>query len=1038
MVSNYKAITQYNEGQLGKDTASRKSQVNMYSDPTHFVYEILQNADDYRANKVSFQLLSDKLIIEHNGIPFNTENVEAISYFGEGTSHDDPVKTGHFGLGFKSVFAFTASPIIHSGDEHFEIFDLYRLRAVATPSDLPENCTRIILPFNHMDLRPDYIENYISPETAFNEISKRLKELNKISLLFTQHIREIKWVAVDEKGNYLRDETPTENETYSPVFRKRKTTITDGESTQTYLVFSRRIQWYDSFTEKENQYKPVDIAFRLDDEGKSVSKKKHPLVVLFKTKIETHMGFLLNGPYRTTPNRETINISDEFNEYLVAETATLLAEALPQLKRMKLLDVNLLRTLPIVGEDFSEDNENNLFQPIYERVKVELSEKALLPTDDGIFVSAKQAKFASGEGLRELLSEEQFKLLFDAEVTQRWLSKEITDDKTHDLWYYLGHELDVEEINPRTLARKITSDFLENQTDEWMLQFYIYLDSVWDTVKLIVKDKTFIRLNDGQHVPPFQDDGSPNAYLSTEEESNFPIVNRKFVDDAQTRYFLKERVGIPEPDIVDEVIEKILPKYSQEEIKTESGDEHRSDISKILSALKTDSQSKKGRIDKALRETPFLQAANSSTGEITYKRPTDIYTRSVDLEIYFHGNPDTWFLDEGDDEKEWLNLGLEDKPRYFAFVTELPRDIKNRLRNNNECTSEISITDYSLDGLKHFLNRIIDENEPQLKIKYARILWDYLLGHLVSLSKWQVDNFFNGVYRWYYYTEHSAYFDAACFKLICDSAWLPSQDGEFYKPSEISLKQLPLDFIRDTYLAERIGFKSNVLTDALTILTDISGVELDEKDIDFMKSLKENPTEYQRIKDEIVFTMPVQIELPTGNPPEDPERYKRKITEKDRPKKRYERKPINQRIQALIDAKTWLKEEYKNKDKKIICQICKEIMPFKTRKGEYYFEDVESFDDFDREIEELHLALCPVCAAKYKEFIKPKDKNERSELKRDKMQKFKSALLESDSRMIPIELDKSETVYFTEKHLLAIKTLIEEQERKRKQDPQEP
>jgi len=106
-------------------------------------------------------------------------------------------------------------------------------------------------------------------------------------------------------------------------------------------------------------------------------------------------------------------------------------------------------------------------------------------------------------------------------------------------------------------------------------------------------------------------------------------------------------------------------------------------------------------------------------------------------------------------------------------------------------------------------------------------------------------------------------------------------------------------------------------------------------------------------------------------------------------------------------------------------------MPFKTRKGEYYFEGVESFDDFDREIEELHLALCPVCAAKYKEFIKPKDKNERSELERDEMQKFKSVLLESNSQMIPIDLDKSETVYFTKKHLIAIKTLIEEQERKK-------
>lgn len=1034
MASDYEAITQYNEEQLGKDTASRKSQVNMYSDPTHFVYEILQNADDYHATEVSFHLLSDKLIIEHNGIPFNTMNVKAISYFGKGTSEEDLVKTGHFGLGFKSVFAFTASPIIHSGDEQFEIIDLYRLRAVATPSDLPENCTRIILPFNHMDLRPNYIENYISPATAFNEISKRLKELNKISLLFTQHIREVKWVAIDEKGHYLRDDTPKENETYSPVFRKRKTTITDGESTQTYIVFSRTIQWYDPSTEKENQYKPVDIAFRLDDEGKSVSKTKHPLVVLFKTKIETHMGFLLNGPYRTTPNRETINIGDDFNQHLIAETATLLAETLPQLRDMGFMDINLLTTLPIVDKEFLEENEDNLFLPIYERVKVELCENTLLPMDDGNFVSAKQAKFADGEGLKKLISEDHLKALLNVEEPKKWLSKEITSDKTYDLWRYLRFVLNVEEVSPTKFARKITSQFLEEQTDEWMVQFYIYLDSVWKTVNNIIKDLPIIRLTDDKHVLPFKDDGSPNAYLSTEGDSDFPTLKRKLVDNEQARKFLKDVIGIPKPDIVEEVIERILPKYGQEERETISKDEHTSDISKILSALKTDSQRKKERIDKALRKTPFLQAVNSSSGEVAYKKPDDVYFHSPYLEMYFHDNSNAWFLNEEESKNEWSNLGVEDKPRFISFSRELPWDIKSQLRDGSGHTEDISIVDYSLDGLINFLNKIINESNPELKTKYAQTLWDFLLGRLDGLTVWEKNKFSKGEYCWFYYTRRSAYFDGTWLKLVRDYAWVPSKDGIFNKPNEISIEQLPLDFMRDTYLAERIGFKSNVLIDALTILTDMSGVELDENDIDFMKLLKENPTEYQRIKNEIVSTMPIQIELPTGNPPENPERYKRKITEKDRPKKKYERRPINQRIELLIDAKTWLKEEYKNEDKKIICQICKDIMPFKTRKGEYYFEDVESFDDFDREIEELHLALCPVCAAKYKEFIKPKNKNESGELKRDKMQKFKSAIIGSNCQMIPIELDKSETVYFTEKHLLAIKTLIEEQERKIKQD----
>jgi len=76
--SNYLEISKHNEEQSGRDLATRKSQVAMYSDFSHFVFEILQNADDYCATEISFALFHDRLVIEHNGIPFKEENVRAI------------------------------------------------------------------------------------------------------------------------------------------------------------------------------------------------------------------------------------------------------------------------------------------------------------------------------------------------------------------------------------------------------------------------------------------------------------------------------------------------------------------------------------------------------------------------------------------------------------------------------------------------------------------------------------------------------------------------------------------------------------------------------------------------------------------------------------------------------------------------------------------------------------------------------------------------------------------------------------------------
>ena len=179
MPSDYKAIAKYNEEQLGRDTASRKRQISMYSDSTHFIYEILQNADDYEAKEVFFKLSETELWIEHDGEPFTEENVKAITYFGRSTSEEDPAKTGRFGIGFKSVFAFTATPIIISDCEHFQIYGLYRVKEHPYPDDLPRPRTRIILPFNHESEKPDYVENLMPKAEAYSKIEERLTSLNK-------------------------------------------------------------------------------------------------------------------------------------------------------------------------------------------------------------------------------------------------------------------------------------------------------------------------------------------------------------------------------------------------------------------------------------------------------------------------------------------------------------------------------------------------------------------------------------------------------------------------------------------------------------------------------------------------------------------------------------------------------------------------------------------------------------------------------------------------------------------------------------------
>lgn len=94
----------------------------LYSSKQRMIFELLQNADDTPAgNEVSFHIDAyyDYLLIMHNGLPFNQDDVEAITSAAESTKRNDRKKTGYKGIGFKSVFTDSEEVLIKSGGFQF-------------------------------------------------------------------------------------------------------------------------------------------------------------------------------------------------------------------------------------------------------------------------------------------------------------------------------------------------------------------------------------------------------------------------------------------------------------------------------------------------------------------------------------------------------------------------------------------------------------------------------------------------------------------------------------------------------------------------------------------------------------------------------------------------------------------------------------------------------------------------------------------------------------------------------------------------------
>lgn len=159
---------------------ARRAQIRGHGyDELSVFAELVQNAEDAYAQRQSLGLDSvDKpyasfsydgsgdrvLVMEHRGRPFNfwrhgdredrnySRDVDGVlrsagSYKPLSQNGATTVPTvGRFGLGFKSVYLLTDSPIIHSGQWHFQINDGCLPKELPPPHDLNLWDTRIILP----------------------------------------------------------------------------------------------------------------------------------------------------------------------------------------------------------------------------------------------------------------------------------------------------------------------------------------------------------------------------------------------------------------------------------------------------------------------------------------------------------------------------------------------------------------------------------------------------------------------------------------------------------------------------------------------------------------------------------------------------------------------------------------------------------------------------------------------------------------------------------------------------------------------------
>jgi len=809
---------------------------NLYSDSSHFLFEILQNAEDAKAKHVKFYLTSEEIRIWHNGVDFNFDDIKSITSINKSTKVDDFTQIGKHGVGFKSVLSLTKSPVIRSSGVEFEIRD------IVLPNILDNNYngekTEIILPFNREDL---------NVEQTISNIYNRITNLGFRNILFLNNIQKIEWEFEENSGIYTK--SSQDNYQGQPVSRRTinysQNVNSEREvSEATYLVFSEKIKI-------EGNDLQTDIAYGIvDNDVKDTITRidKSKICVFFETEHETHLNFLIQAMFSTTSTRERIplNPEDTQNFELLKHAGDITANSLKTLKALKLLNIDVLNMMPL------DEDEDPILNMMYEKIKARLCSKIeLLPNQFGSFGNSENSMLAATSWIEELLNQQQCEQLFGKPYF-------IEKCQSHtELYNYFKHEIGLDIIDSRTFAESLTKEFLEAQSDKWIMDFYKAVHKVESIWKIThnnqsppLLDKFIIRGDDGKHYNIRDENGDEAIYLFEDVATHdFPTVKRIICKDEDILVLLKD-LKIKQFDKLAFIKKYIFPNYKAVKIKV-TKKEFRSHIKTIIEyydGINTDEEGlslnlEKKKFLRLINDQMYFQADFNKEGKENHKN------WSPYKYLYFPDDRLKTYFDDSETEIGFVKQQDLDKIQgYKSFLSDLGvqsllRPIPYQLERSEKFSLareklNLNVTHF-YDDEKNYTFKDLDIIMEHMSSTKSSLIWDSLVNLQKNLLLQNQQNYFQGSFSFSNRTQRYVQFPSHLVEVLQENSWL-YHNGKTYSPSEILYEDLNEEIYKKDEFSEPLIDLLNFKIDELIpeeVLENLS--EEQRKKISLLEQLED-------------------------------------------------------------------------------------------------------------------------------------------------------------------------------------------------------
>lgn len=799
-----------------------KMVVDKYSDQAHFLYELLQNADDAGATNVRILLSADVLYFIHDGVvPFSITDVdkeltgESIGHLNAITSIGASSKSGtntigKFGVGFKSVFQYTDVPHIEDDGFCFKIVNyIVPERDVPVPNLRRRGETLFSIPFR-------------DSQKAFSEILDKLKRLRH-PLLFLRSLRRIEWsVSGGESGSYERKYLTSKTFPLADYAFVEEAQTLDGERQVSFLhLFSR------DFSLSKDGSLSGTVAFSAQEDGSLVDSPTSDDVAYcyFPTKEKTELNFRIHAPFLLTDSREGIKQGEDWNVRMMEQLASLATDGVELLASLRtksgnfVLDDNLFSIVPLDRKRFFRKTRSGWesispFSLFYDRFVEELSSSPLFRSRSD-YVDCRHTRYASDKELEQLLEEasglSSLPVIGEAGLDWSFLSLRPQDSVVLD--YLAEHGLVAVVVTWNLLVESLTVPFLQAQTSAWQKQLYASLSahsSEWKVEE--ARRRVPIKSADGRFLPAFDEEGRPLLFLSAGSSDSFLCVDPELLGDAGCRRFFTQ-LGISHPDLLSEVECVVLPRYRSHSVAADDWQTLFRDMNLFVEAYQSFRfmDSRQERFLALFKEVPLFPSVDNQ-GLSTLRCATDIYVEVPDLKLFLAHDSSVAFLDPRLAKEGFLP---EKREAFYKFlsavgvsfglklrqVRRLP-DSKEALRLSLAPKSlrqydqgDQQIDDCEIEGFASFLTHITE--------KSSQAFFRLLSEQIERQSSYMFQLSLKGQYRYVErakksYTEEVIAHTTAWHSLFSDK-WLYGVDGNWASPSEIaSVDRLSSSYRIDT------------------------------------------------------------------------------------------------------------------------------------------------------------------------------------------------------------------------------------------------